>query len=95
MSMADLIDDRAELDDEEEEGSFAGDEDGDDVQPRRRQERANVDDSSEEEDDDDDEEEIQKVCDMAGSATRPPHPSHGELQADAALPITGTGRVHR
>ncbi|KAL1874863.1 Transcription elongation factor spt6 [Diaporthe australafricana] len=61
MSMQDLIDDRAELDDDEEEGSFAGDEDGDDVQPRRRQERAQVDDSSEEDEDDDDEEEARKI----------------------------------
>ncbi|KAG9238093.1 putative transcription elongation factor SPT6 [Amylocarpus encephaloides] len=58
MSMADLINGEAELDDEENDGSF--DEDAGEA-PRKKKDTAGLDDSSEEEEDDDDEEAARAV----------------------------------
>lgn len=59
MSMRDLIQGEAELDDEENDESF--DEDTGEVRPRKEKRNGRVDDSSEEEDDDDDEEAAREV----------------------------------
>jgi len=59
MSMRDLIQGEAELDDEENDDSF--DEDTGEVRPRKNRENGHLDDSSEEEDDDDDEEAARAV----------------------------------
>ncbi|TVY30514.1 Transcription elongation factor SPT6 [Lachnellula hyalina] len=59
MSMRDLIQGEAELDDEENDDSF--DEDTGEVRPRKGKQNGRIDDSSEEEDDDDDEEAAREV----------------------------------
>lgn len=59
MSMRDLIQGEAELDDEENEDSF--DEDTGEVRPRKSAENRHLDDSSEEDEDDDDEEAARAV----------------------------------
>lgn len=60
MSMQDLIQGEAELDDEENDESF--DEETGEVTSRKGRENGHMDDSSEDEEDDDDEEEARKVC---------------------------------
>jgi transcription elongation factor SPT6 len=60
MSMQDLIQGEAELDDEENDESF--DEETGEVAPRKERQNGHMDDSSEEEDDDDDEEAAREVC---------------------------------
>jgi transcription elongation factor SPT6 len=62
MSMQDLIQGEAELDDEENDESF-DEETGETT--RRDTGNGHIDDSSEEEEDDDDEEEARKVCSRA------------------------------
>jgi len=59
MSMRDLINGEAELDDEENDESF--DEDTGEPRPQKTRNNADLDDSSEEEDDDD-EEAARQVC---------------------------------
>jgi transcription elongation factor SPT6 len=59
MSLQDLIQGEAELDDEENDDSF--DEETGEVHPRKNQRNGDLDDSSEEEDDDDDEEAARAV----------------------------------
>ena len=59
MSMRDLIQGEAELDDEENDESF--DEETGEVRPRKGKQNGQIDDSSEEEDDDDDEEAAREV----------------------------------
>lgn len=60
MSMRDLIQGEAELDDEENDDSF--DEETGEARPRKERDNADLDDSSEEEEDDDDEEAARAVC---------------------------------
>lgn len=59
MSMRDLIQGEAELDDEENDESF--DEETGEPRPRKSKQNGQIDDSSEEEDDDDDEEAAREV----------------------------------
>ena len=60
MSMRDLINGEAELDDEENDESF--DEETGDARPSKQRPAGELDDSSEEEEDDDDEEAAAAVC---------------------------------
>jgi len=60
MSMRDLIQREAELDDEESDDSF--DEEMGEERPGKERQNGHMDDSSEEEDDDDDEEAARAVC---------------------------------
>jgi transcription elongation factor SPT6 len=60
MSMRDLIQGEAELDDEENDDSF--DEETGEERPGKERQNGHMDDSSEEEDDDDDEEAARAVC---------------------------------
>ena len=59
MSMRDLINEEADLDDEENDESF--DEETGEVRPGKERSNGHLDDSSEEEDDDDDEEAARAV----------------------------------
>ena len=59
MSMRDLIQGEAELDDEENDESF--DEETGEVRPGKNRQNGHIDDSSDEEDDDDDEEAARQV----------------------------------
>lgn len=60
MSMRDLIQGEAELDDEENDESF--DEETGEFRPGKERRNGHIDDSSEEEEDDDDEEAARAVC---------------------------------
>lgn len=60
MSMRDLIQGEAELDDEENDESF--DEETGEARPSKQRQIPDLDDSSEEEEDDDDEEAARAVC---------------------------------